>query len=457
MTVADLICPIEHGSGDSLPLLVEAAMALATGEPWPTRWTAALRAVAPVLAWSRAVMIGSEAWQVWKGQPPTPLPPRDPVRERAAGCAGSTVLRVPSPEGPVAAVVAPIDDAVTLYLELAGPPPALLESAFLAHFVRLLARHLPSRAEDHEPAGFAGIIGRSAPMQSLFAQMTLLARSEVAVHITGETGTGKERVAKALHAESPRAGRPFVGINASSLSDELFEAELFGHVKGAFTGAFVSREGHVAAAEGGTLFIDEVTDLSARAQAKLLRFLQEREYRRIGETAVRRADFRLITASNAPLEQRVAAGAFRRDLMYRLNVMVLALPPLRERREDVAMLARHFLGAAAARAGVAPPRLSAPLVHEITAYDWPGNVRELENEMSRLVVLAGQGPVRVEHLSFSGAAPPEGGRLREARRSFERDYVARALTRNGGNRARTASELGMTRQALLGMIKRLGI
>jgi DNA-binding NtrC family response regulator len=455
--LADLICPIEHGSGDSLPLLVEAAMALATGEPWPMRWAAAMRAVEPLLAWSRAVMIGAESWQVRKGCPPTPLPPRDPARERAAGCAGSTVLRVPTPDGPQAAVVAPVDGALTLYLEFAGAPPALLESAFLAHFVRLLARHVPPRTDDHEPAGFSGILGRSPAMQSLFAQMALLARSDVAVHVTGETGTGKERVAKALHAESSRAGRPFIAINASSLSDELFEAEMFGHVKGAFTGAFVTREGHVAAAEGGTLFIDEVTDLSARAQAKLLRFLQEREYRRVGESTVRRADFRLVTASNAPLEQRVAAGAFRRDLMYRLNVMVLALPPLRERGEDIAVLARHFLAVAASRAGVPTPRLSARLVHEITAYDWPGNVRELENEMSRLVVLAGQGLARAEQLSFSSAPPPEGGRLREARRSFDRDYVSRALTRNGGNRARTASELGLTRQALLGIIKRLGI
>jgi DNA-binding NtrC family response regulator len=455
--VADLICPIEHGSGDALPLLVEAAMALATGEPWPTRWAAALRAVAPVLAWTRAVLLGAEAWQVRKDSAPMPLPARDPARERAASCAGSAVLRVPTPDGPLAAVVAPIDGATTLYLEFAGPPPALLESAFLAHFVRLLARHLPARTEDEEPMGFAGIIGRSPAMQSLFAQMALLARSDVPVHVTGETGTGKERVAKALHAGSPRGGRPFVAINASSLSDELFEADMFGHVKGAFTGAFLTREGHVAAAEGGTLFIDEVTDLSARAQAKLLRFLQEREYRRVGETTVRRADFRLITASNAPLEQRVVAGTFRRDLMYRLNVLVLALPPLRERGEDLTMLARHFLASAASRAGVATPRLSARLAAEIAAYDWPGNVRELENEMSRLVVLAGRGPVRAEQLSFSGAAPPEGGRLRQARRSFDREYVSRALARNGGNRARAASELGLTRQALLGIIKRLGI
>src|SRR5207247_643757 len=154
-----------------------------------------------------------------------------------------------------------------------------------------------------------------------------------------------------------------------------FEAEMFGHVEGAFTGAFLTREGHVAAAEGGTLFIDEVSDLSVRAQAKFLRFLQEREYRRVGETALRQADFRLITASNAPLEQRVAAGAFRRDLMYRVSVVVLPLPPLRERGEDAVLLARHFVAAAAVRAGIPTPRLSADLIREIAVYDWPGNVR----------------------------------------------------------------------------------
>jgi DNA-binding NtrC family response regulator len=250
-----------------------------------------------------------------------------------------------------------------------------------------------------------------------------------------------------------------VAVNASSLSDELFEAEMFGHVRGAFTGAVAAREGYVARAEGGTLFIDEVAELTPRGQAKLLRFVQEKEYRRVGETETRRAGLRILSAANVDLERRVAAGQFREDLMYRLRPIVLTVPPLRERAGDVLALARHFVRLAAQRDGLTPPVLPADVARVLAGYAWPGNVRELENEMNRLVVLAGRGPILREHLSPRLAEPVADprSRLRDARQRFEREFVGRALSRNGGNRTRTAGELGLTRQALVSKIRRLGL
>ena len=312
------------------------------------------------------------------------------------------------------------------------------------------------------PAGsalFPELVGRGPAMQALFAEMARVVDSEVAVHVFGETGTGKEKVASAIHRRSRRGGGPFVAINASSLSDELFETEMFGHARGAFTGAVCAREGYAARAEGGTLFIDEVADLTPRAQAKLLRFVQEKEYRRVGESETRRASVRVLSAANVDLERRVAAGLFREDLMYRLRPIVLALPPLRERGADLALLARHFAGLAAQREGLPPRPLPADVVKALGAYHWPGNIRELENEMGRLVILAGRGPIRREHLSarVGQCVPDPRSALREARHRFEREFVARALARNGGNRARAAGELGITRQALFSKIRRLGL
>jgi DNA-binding NtrC family response regulator len=291
--------------------------------------------------------------------------------------------------------------------------------------------------------------------------MARVTDSALGVHLFGETGTGKEKVAVAIHRRSRRGAGPFVAVNASSLSDELFETEMFGHVKGAFTGAVSAREGYVARAEGGTLFIDEVAELTPRGQAKLLRFVQEKEYRRVGETEIRRANVRVLSAANVDLERRVAAGLFREDLMYRLRPIVLALPPLRERGGDVLLLARHFLRLAAQREGVPSPILPADVASVLVSYSWPGNIRELENEVGRLVVLAGRAPIRREHLSprlvMAVAVPDPRSCLRDARHRFEREFVARALSRNGGNRTRTARELGITRQALVAKIRRLGL
>jgi two-component system response regulator AtoC len=310
-----------------------------------------------------------------------------------------------------------------------------------------------------EPAGaFAGLVGRCAAMLSLVRDARKVAPSPAAVHVQGETGTGKERLARALHLASPRARGPWVAVNASSISDELFESEMFGHVRGAFTGALADRRGYVPEAEGGTLFLDEVTDLSAKGQAKLLRFLQEREYRRVGDPRLHRADVRILTASNVSLEERVAAGLFRADLMYRLNQHVLGLPPLRERGEDIALLARHCLRRLAGEAGVPPPLLSREAADWLLRYPWPGNVRELESEMGRALARCDGKVVRAVDLSLPLTRPARARvPLRQALDAFEREHIGHALARNQGNRSRTAVELGLSRQALLAKITRLGI
>jgi DNA-binding NtrC family response regulator len=284
-----------------------------------------------------------------------------------------------------------------------------------------------------------------------------LGPSDVRVHVCGETGTGKERVARALHEQSPRARRAFVAVNAAGFGDELLVAELFGHARGAFTGAVAAREGYVAEAEGGTLFVDEVAELTPLAQARLLRFLQEGEYQRLGETVVRRADVRVVSATNLDLGRLVEAGRFRKDLWYRLNVERIAVPPLRERGQDVLLLARHFLARQAAARGVALPELAAATEAALLAHPWPGNVRELENEMLRLVVRAPGQRVQPEQLSAELApAPRPRGSLRLALRRFEDEMLLAALERHAGQRTPAAAELGITRQALWAKLRRLG-
>jgi len=308
---------------------------------------------------------------------------------------------------------------------------------------------------------FPGIVGESAAMAALFVEMERVAALDVAVHVFGETGTGKECVARALHAASSRARAPFVALNAASLSDELFESEMFGHARGAFTGAMSARDGQVAAAEGGTLFLDEVADLTARSQVRLLRFLQEREYRRVGETAPRRANVRLLSAANVRLHERVACGAFRQDLLFRLNVVTLLLPPLRERPGDIPALARRFLRQAAARFGVPAPELTPDVLDALTAFPWPGNVRQLQNEMERLLAFSAGGPLTRDLLSSDvrqeARSPESLSRLRQARADFDRRYLQEALVRFGGNRTRTAAALGVSRQGLGLLLSRHGL
>jgi DNA-binding NtrC family response regulator len=305
----------------------------------------------------------------------------------------------------------------------------------------------------------AGLLGRCPAMERLKREVVQFGPSELLVHVFGETGTGKEMVAKALHEASPRARRPLVPVNAAGFSDELFLAELFGHARGAFTGAVAAREGYVAEAEGGTLFVDEVGDMSPLAQVRLLRFLEAGEYQRLGETAARRADVRVISATNVDLERRVREGRFRQDLWFRLAGELICLPPLRERGTDVLLLARHFLRAQAAGRGAAPPVLPPEAEAALLAHSWPGNVRELQNEMRRLGVRAPGRPVVVEDLSPALQQRParRSGTLRSALRKCEAELVQEAIDRHDGILARAAAELGITRQGLWSKVRRLGL
>jgi len=304
-----------------------------------------------------------------------------------------------------------------------------------------------------------GLVGRCAEMEALRQRIERIASSELRVHVFGETGTGKERVARALHELSPRSRRRFVPVNVAGFSDELFVAELFGHARGAFTGAAAARDGYVAEAEGGTLFIDEVAEMTPLAQVRLLRFLQEREYQRLGETCPRRADVRVVSATNVDLAQLVHERRFRQDLYFRLVEERVVVPPLRERGSDVLLLARHFLRAFCEPLGrpqpVLGPEAEALLVH----HAWPGNVRELESQMRRLVVLAPGREVRGCDLGpeVAGAvtrATPALG-LHAAMRCIESEILRRTLERHGGVQARAAAELGITRQALCAKLRRL--
>jgi len=318
---------------------------------------------------------------------------------------------------------------------------------------------------------FRGLIGDAPPMRELFRVLRRAAPTDATVLVTGESGTGKELVARAIHVESRRAKGPFVALNCSALPGELVESELFGAVRGAFTGADRDRAGLFAAAVGGTLFLDEIGELALPAQAKLLRVLEERQVTRLGATTPVRVDVRVVAATNRPLEAMVAAGAFREDLLYRLRVITLHLPPLRERREDIPAIAVHFLADFAERYGRSGLGLGDSARRPLLAYDWPGNVRELRNTLERAVVLAEGDRIEAADLppAITGSAAPLGPvaaavaelSFADARRraldDFDRTFLRAALERHGGNVSATARDLGLHRQSLQKLLKRLGV
>jgi DNA-binding NtrC family response regulator len=303
------------------------------------------------------------------------------------------------------------------------------------------------------------LLGVSPAIQEIGRAVERAAAAPYPVLIEGESGCGKELVARAVHASGPRRDRAFCTVNCAALPDDLIEAELFGHARGAFTGAVAERPGLFEEANAGTLFLDEIGELSLRAQAKVLRVVQEGLLRRLGENVSRRVDVRLVSATNRNLRQEVAQGRFRTDLYYRLNVIAIAVPPLRDRREDIAPLIEHFWRQATARVG-SRAILSTTTIAALTGYDWPGNVRELENVLAALAVRAPKHGV----VSPAALPPPferhqgeSGCRLDEARRTFEHHFVRAALVRAGGGRTRAARELGVTRQGLSKLMARLGI
>ncbi|HEV2387703.1 MAG TPA: sigma-54 dependent transcriptional regulator [Candidatus Acidoferrales bacterium] len=307
------------------------------------------------------------------------------------------------------------------------------------------------------------ILGDSIPMKALRQVIALTAPTNSRVLIYGESGTGKELVARALHAQSPRAVTAFVEVNCAAIPEELIESELFGHVRGSFTGATESKTGKFQKADGGTMFLDEVGDMSLKTQAKVLRVLEEQRFEPVGSSEPVRVDARVIAATNKRLEEEIARGAFREDLFYRLNVIPVAVPPLRERTEDIAILAAHFLAEYSAAYGRRPKELAPAALGVLLRYPWPGNVRELKNVVERLVIMCPQSKIEPHHLPpelFRGAArAPQSAAatLQEARATYEREFILRKLEENQWNMTRTAAAIGLERSHLYRKMKSLGI
>jgi DNA-binding NtrC family response regulator len=322
-------------------------------------------------------------------------------------------------------------------------------------------RYLRDELARHE--GFDQLVGRSPSMRRVYEIVRQIADTTATVLITGESGTGKELIARAIHRQGGRRDRPFVAVNCAALPAELLESELFGHERGAFTGAHARKLGKFEMAHTGTLLLDEVGSLRLDLQPKLLRVLQEREIERVGGSRAIGIDVRIIAATNADLRQAVAAGRFREDLFYRLHVVPIAVPPLRHRREDVAPLARHFMAKYALQFGKTVTDLSPGALGALERYHWPGNVRELENIVARSVALASEPTVQLDQIPLDVAlAPVEATaedqlNLREARHDVERLLILRALDRAGGNQTVAARLLGMHRNTLLVKLAQLGL
>ena len=313
---------------------------------------------------------------------------------------------------------------------------------------------------------FGGVLGRSRPMRALFQLLETVAPSSSTILITGETGVGKEVVARAIHHNSPRRPHRFVALNCSAIPETLLEAELFGHVRGAFTGAVGTRQGRFEQAHKGTLFLDEVGTMSVGLQMKVLRALQEREFERVGDSQTIKVDVRVIAASNSDLSRMVAGGTFREDLYYRLNVIPIEVPPLRERRDDIPVLVKHFLDKFAPDGAM---HVSQSAMRALMAYQWPGNVRQLENAVERAVALgAGRQEIDSADLPPEVQATPqatpapfvdfpeEGLDLPDYLASIERDLIQRALDRTRGNRNKAADLLRIKRTTLVEKLRRIG-
>jgi len=330
---------------------------------------------------------------------------------------------------------------------------------------RLLAEHVQGRRR-----GDARLVGESPQFVRIREQIAKVAPTESEVLVTGESGTGKELVARAIHGQSKRRDRPFVPVDCGALPETLVEAELFGHEKGAFTGANQKQIGLLDFADGGTVFFDEIGELAPTSQAKLLRLLQERSFRRLGGRETIKANVRLIAATNRKLDEEVRAGHFRLDLYYRLNVFEISMPPLRERRGDLPLLIDRLIGEVGRELGVAPREIGAATMSIITRYDWPGNVRELRNTIKRGLILAGEGPIRTEHLppymmkllaAEASEVEASGGSFQVERQRaidcFERQFLTELLQRNFGNVTSACEEAGLSRSSLYFSLHRHGI
>jgi DNA-binding NtrC family response regulator len=333
---------------------------------------------------------------------------------------------------------------------------ALLIKKILEH-KNLILENILLRQQLEERYEFEDLIGKGPAMQQIFELIRNVAPTQATVLITGESGTGKELVAKAIHAISPRRFEPFIALSCGALPDTLLESELFGYEKGAFTGAAHTKKGRFEMADGGTLFLDEVGEISLKTQIDLLRVLQEKAFRRLGGTELIKVDVRIISATNRDLAQAITQGIFRPDLFYRLNVVGLHLPPLRERREDIPLLAKHFLRRYAIEINKKIERLAPSSLELLMEYNWPGNVRELENAIERAVVISQGHELTAKDFTF---LQPASGLLNEpsARnlQELEKQHIHRILEENHWNISKTAVDLGIDRVTLYNKIKKYG-
>jgi Nif-specific regulatory protein len=327
---------------------------------------------------------------------------------------------------------------------------------------RLLDENIHLKQELRERYDFSHIVGNSGPLRQVYEQVTQVARTNTTVLLRGESGTGKELIAHAIHYNSLRSGKPFIRVNCAALPETLIESELFGYEKGAFTGAQGRKKGRFELAEGGTLFLDEIGDLNVSTQIKLLRVLQEREFERLGGTETIKVNVRLIAATNKEMEQAIAAGQFREDLYYRLNVFAIFMPALRERKSDVLLLADHFLEKYAREHGKSIKRISTPAIDMLTSYHWPGNVRELENIIERAVLVCETNVIHGHHLpptlqTAEGSGTVTRLQLEATVGAFERDIIMDALKTTRGNRKTAARLLDTTERVIGYKVRKYGI
>jgi two-component system, NtrC family, nitrogen regulation response regulator NtrX len=302
------------------------------------------------------------------------------------------------------------------------------------------------------------IVGESVPIKAVRKQIALVAPTNSRVLIFGESGTGKELVGRNIHFMSKRVNAPFVEVNCAAIPEELIESELFGHTKGSFTGASETKKGKFELADGGTLFLDEIGDMSLKTQAKVLRAVEEHRFQPIGAPATVRVDVRVLAATNKNLPNEIAAGRFREDLFYRLNVIPFLVPPLRERREDIPVLARYFMRLFSAEHGRGPKEFTSDAFDLMTDYSWPGNVRELRNEVERLVIMVQDDSIDRKDLSLpNGTAPPPGSTLQEARAQYEKEFILSKLKETNWNVSQAARLLGLERSYLYRKMKTYGI
>jgi two-component system NtrC family response regulator len=326
-----------------------------------------------------------------------------------------------------------------------------------AFHVAGLEREYRAMRELLQGDSFEGMLGNSRPMQAVFDAIRKVATTDVPVLILGESGTGKEMVARAVHQRSNRKNGPFVPINCSAIPETLLESELFGHEKGAFTGAHAQRKGRIESAAGGTLFLDEIGEIPTQLQVKLLRFLQEQRIGRVGGREEFHVDTRVVTATNADLNKSMGAGTFREDLFYRLSVVQISMPPLRDRENDITMLAQAFLNRFAAQVPKKGLAFDRDAIRSINAHQWPGNVRELENSVRRAVIMAEGKHLTAKDLGLTSSVTGNVATLKSAREALEREFIQRALRKHAGKITAAATDLGVSRPTLYELMDKLEI